>query len=171
MEYVRRYWNELVRLKVYSLYLAYYLRHDEKTNFHIKVFLAITSNSSIAAWVIWKDGIMPYVWSSIIAASQTISVIKDLLPLQSRLKSLASLSVGMQELCRKAEDQWFFIENGEWPINKIHSATIALMKSREDLVNQGFGNTSLPVKKKLLTLAEADAAIYLKARYNVEAQR
>lgn len=66
-EYQHRFWQELVQLRVHIYYLHQYHIAAERIETRLNMFLAITSNGSIATWAIW--GKWPIVWTIIIGLS------------------------------------------------------------------------------------------------------
>ena len=84
--YQERYWNMLVEARVHVFFLYHYASSSESMDKAINAFLAITSSTSIAAWVIWKK--FTLIWTILIAVSQIISAVKPFLPYNQRYKAV-----------------------------------------------------------------------------------
>ena len=74
----RLYWNELYVLQVQIGYLARVLARTERTDRGVRGFLAVTSTASAAGWAIWRE--WAFTWGVIIAASQVVNALRDVLP-------------------------------------------------------------------------------------------
>ena len=162
-DYQLRYWNEMGELKTNILYLGMYLEETQKIDRIIKMFLAVASNGSIAAWVIWKD--FPMVWGGIIAASQFLNAVKEYLPYQKRAKSISGLHIDLQDSFLYAEKIWFSIAEGEYTEKQINEAWIELKKRKNNFVKKHLGEDVLPENKKLLGKADEQKVEYFKVFY------
>jgi len=151
-EYQEKYWQELYDLKVHTTYFEIYLLQTEKINTYINAFLAITSSSSIASWVIWKE--YAFLWASIIVISQFITAIKEFLPYNSRITPISKVLKEMELLSLKYEEQWFYIADGQKMEEEINTLRFALKKSKVDILRKSFVKSILPSNPKYLEEAE-----------------
>ena len=151
-EHQERYWQEIYDLKVHVTYLEIYLAHTEKIDKYINAFLTISSSSSIAGWVIWKE--YEFVWASIIVASQFITSIKTFLPYNERIKSISKTIKEMELLLLEYEEKWFYIAKGEKTEEEINSLRFTLKKNKNKIYRKYFITSVLPVNKKYFEEAE-----------------
>lgn len=89
-KYQRRFWDELVQLRIHIFYLQQFHLVAEANETRLNMFLAVTANGSIATWAVW--GKWPMVWAFIIGISQAVNAIRPYLPYQKRAKAIAALS-------------------------------------------------------------------------------
>ncbi|KJU85539.1 hypothetical protein MBAV_002268 [Candidatus Magnetobacterium bavaricum] len=107
----KRYWAELTQLRVHIDYLDIYLEKTVERDKWIDIIAAVTSSSSIALWAIWQE--WKFVWGFIIAVSQVITAIKDLLPYKRRVKMINGLMYDLEDILHDCEKRWFDISIGE----------------------------------------------------------
>jgi len=162
--YQQKYWNQLKELKVHVYYVQGYAVKQNKYDQMINIFLAITSSSSIAAWALWKE--YQFVWACIIAASQVITAVKPLLPFKKRLSSLNKLGDMLSLIALKAERDWYFVAEGKWSVEEIHTKWADLKDDALAAENKCLNGITLPKDKSILTSAEVEADIYLKTTYH-----
>lgn len=160
-----RYWQEFIDTKRDAIYIDYYYRDTENIDRIIKIIIAVTSSTSIGAWVIWRD--MNWLWGSIIAMSQVISAIKEYLPYKHRLAALSGLSKQINGLAISAESDWFKIQKGALTEEEIDDLQIGIKKTKLSIVQKHFPIGSLPENKKILTLADKATRAYVGAFYGV----
>lgn len=154
-----QYWYNFATIKNNSIYINRYHAKVEKFDRKLKIFTAITSSSSIAAWAIWKD--WSFVWSIIIAASQILTAVKPLLPFKERLRALSLFGTELDALALAAEEGWFAVSHGRLTDEEIHKKTMALKKKVHTAQYTAFRNMSLPEDANLLIIAEKEAMDYM----------
>lgn len=164
--YQARYWKELYQLKVHLNYIELYLQNTEFNDKAIKIFLALTSSSSIAAWAIWREAAP--VWAIIIAASQVIAVIQSFLPYKARLKYLPELRHEFEELVHLTEKRWFDVSEGKLTEEEIHELQFGIRSRKNKALKKHLGNDTLPENPNLFNKAQESADIYFKNFYNTE---
>lgn len=165
--YQQRYWKELYQLKVHLNYLELYMEDSEFKDKVVSVFLALTSSTSIAGWVIWQEAAI--VWAVIIASSQVVSAIRGFLPYKSRLKALGGLVHEIEDLVLFAERKWFDVSEGRLTEEEIHELQYELRAKKTKALKKNLGNNILPEKPKLISKAQNSANIYFDNFYPVEA--
>ena len=85
------------------------------------MFTAITSSSSIGAWVILDK--LSWLWAAAIAVSHVIGAIKTYLPFKKRLSILYilyTLRNHLELLCLDIEKEYYPVFNGELTEKEIH---------------------------------------------------
>jgi hypothetical protein len=85
----RLYWNQLVELKVASVYIRLHRNRLARYDTLISTIRAVASSGGIAGWAIWHQ--FAFVWAVIIALSQVVDALKDVFPFSKRLKAAADL--------------------------------------------------------------------------------
>ncbi len=162
--YQQKYWNQLKELKVHVYYAQHYAVKQNKYDQIINIFLAISSSSSIAAWALWKE--YQFVWAFIIAASQVVTAIKPLLPYKKRLSALNKLGDMLSLIALKAERDWYFVSEGKWNEELIHTKWADLKENALAAENKCLNGITLPKDKTVLSSAESEADIYLQSTYS-----
>lgn len=161
--YQQKYWNQLKELKVHVYYVQHYAVKQSRNDQYINMFLAVTSSSSIAAWALWKE--YQFIWALIIAISQVVTAIKPLLPYKKRLMALNKLGDALSLIALRAERDWYFVAEGKWTEEQIHTKWSELKEDSLASENKCLGGLTLPKDTSSLSLAERDADAYLKSTY------
>ncbi len=164
--YQEQYWQELYDLKVHTSYLSIYLFNSEKIDTRINAFLAITSSTSIASWVIWKE--YQFVWASIIVISQLITAIKQFLPYNLRIKNISKALKEMELLSIEYEKKWFYIAEGKKTDEQIHTMRFEIKEKKSLIMSKYFTTNILPKDKKYLEEAENNVLQNINNYYNME---
>ena len=148
-----------MQLRASVYYLQAYQIHSEKWDNGIQIFLAITSSSSIGAWVIWNEyGI---IWGCVIAVSQVINAIKGFFPFQKRAKQIGSLNTEVEKLALDAESQWYSVFEGKLTDEDIFNLVTKLKQQKLEASHKHFKNQALPIKSKYITESEERTRAYL----------
>jgi hypothetical protein len=142
------------------------MENSEFRDKSVNIFLALTSSSSIAAWVIWQEAAI--VWAAIIAASQVITTIKSFLPYKNRIKSLGGMLHEFEDIVLFAEKKWFDVSEGKLTEEQIHELQFEIRTKKTKALKKHFGNTTLPEKPKLLVKAQSSADSYFNNFYPIE---
>lgn len=158
-----RYWKYLVQIKAWIFYIDFYTDNSYKWDKRVNVFLAITSSSSIAAWVIWNE--YGFIWALLIAISQVINAIKPHLPFSKRIESLGHLSSQLQVLFNKADYHWYKVSNGELSENKINELLFELRNQYTETVSKTLETEPLPDREDFKILADTKADEYFQRTY------
>ncbi|KJF93834.1 hypothetical protein CTN03_03555 [Photobacterium angustum] len=161
--YQERFWRELDQLKVHVYYLERYLEKTVSIDRNINMFLALTSNASIAGWVIWQE--YSFFWGTAIAISQAINAIKTFLPYSKRLKSLQGLTNDLESLFLSMESKWFDVSEGALTEEQIHKLHMGYKEKRRQLIQKYLGTTPLPENKKMMDKAKKSAQCYFQNFY------
>lgn len=164
--YQLRYWKELYQVKAHLNYLELYLQDSEIKDRSVNIFLAITSSGSIAGWAIWQQAAM--FWAIIIAASQVVTVIKNLLPYKARMKSLAGIIHDFEDIVLFAENSWFDVSEGKLTEEDIHKLQFDIRAQKTKALKKHLGSNTLPEKPRLLSKAQRSADMYFDNFYPVE---
>lgn len=161
--YQEKYWRELDQLKVHVYYLERYLEKTVSIDRNINMFLAFTSNASIAGWVIWEE--YSFIWGAVIAISQAINAVKIYLPYSKRLKSLQGLTNDLESLFLSMESKWFDVSEGYLTEEKIHKLHMRYKEKRRQLIQKYLGASPLPEDNGMLEKAKESAQLYFKNFY------
>ncbi|MBK8579675.1 MAG: hypothetical protein IPN78_16095 [Candidatus Accumulibacter sp.] len=160
------YWKEFYRLKVHINYVELMLSKTEYLDRGIKIFSAITSSTSIGAWVIWKD--YAIVWGGIIAASQVLSAIRQYLPYKDRIRCYAALLIELEEIQLGVESRWIEIAKGECTEVTIRKSLSVLRLKRHLAFKKHLPTTTVPDDGPLFEEAERRAVAYFQNFYSQE---
>ena len=102
-------WYSLVHSKTNEYYSAYVTRYYQWTDWIVNSFLVITTSSSVAAWILWKQ--FPLVWAIIIAISQLLMLLKPFLLFPKYVKTYNEKNLIFQHLSWELEKLWYNLEN------------------------------------------------------------
>ncbi len=158
-----RYWNELVQLKIYAMYLSSYELESKRIDTGIKIVLALASSSSIAAWVVWQH--LQFLWAAIIAGSQLLSAVKELLPYQRRAEKIASLGSELADLFNLAESNWYSVAEGEFTDAQINRLSMDVRRRFQKAFIKNLHGDPLPQRKGYSSRAKKEARIYFSTFY------
>jgi hypothetical protein len=153
-----QYWKELYQLKTHIGFIERQLEKSEGIDRFFKIFLAITSSSSIGAWAIWNEH--SWLWASIIAFSQVITAITPFLPYKGRIKAYSSLLHELEELMIRGEFKWHSISDGQLTPTEINKARFEIRAAKQKSLKK-YVSTTIPTDGKLHEQAEKSASVYL----------
>lgn len=157
----RRYWKELVALRTHTDYLHLYQLEAQAWDNRVNIFLAITSNTSIAAWAVW--GRIPLLWATLIGLSQLVTAVKGYLPYQRRIKQLAEVNSDLERLYLFAESRWYSVSEGELDNAEINELIAEIKRRKLKTVDEHLRITPLPPNEALLSKAEDEATKYFES--------
>lgn len=158
-----RFWQELVDLKRDCLYVEAYLDRTEALDRGINIFLACTSSTAIAGWVVWQR--FGFLWALLIAGAQVVNAIRPWIPYSRRLKALMGLAPELGALAITAEREWFDVAAGSMTEAEIHAGYIELKARRHEVMRSALADVRLPENRVLVAAADAAAAAYFLRRY------
>lgn len=164
-QYQRRYWQELVQLRVHIYYLRQLHLIAERNETRLNMLLAIASNGSIATWAIWSK--WPIVWAIIIGLSQFLNAIRPYLPYQRRIRAIVALGRELDELALYAEHKWFAVYEGQLTNANIHNEIIEIKRRKAKIENTHLGSLPLRWNAAFLKAAETQAQTYFLTAYEV----
>ena len=126
--------------------------------------MALSSSAAIGGWLVWKE--IPYLWAVIIGASQILQTVSPLLPHKQRLKALHGLSVELDALCIRSEEDWNSVINGKISDDEIHALYIKHKKKAQQIFDENMKGLGLPDSPKLLAKAKKMAYTYFSNQYS-----
>jgi hypothetical protein len=105
-----RYWKRLTQR---------YLRRDKA----MKIFIAISSSGTVAAWSIWSEH--PAVWKVLSAIAAIVGISMPIFNYQKTIEIASELSGKWWEIRNEYEQQWNDLKNNEdiSELRKRHSIT------------------------------------------------
>jgi hypothetical protein len=159
-----QYWKELYQLKTHIEFIVLQLERAESIDRAQKIVLAISSSSSIGAWVIWNE--LSWLWAGIIAFSQVVSAINPYMPYKNRIKAYVALLNELEELMIRAEFKWHAIAEGKLTAAEINKVRFDIRATKQRSLNK-YVNITIPTNDQLHAKAEASATAYLANFYPV----
>lgn len=161
----QQYWNQLTQFKYELCYLsaqfAKYITLDRK----IKIGLAITSSTAIAAWATWTS--LSFFWGFIIALGQVISAVNGMLPYQKRIKELSEMQPRLNAVYILAEKKWYDVANGKLTEEEINELLYIQFMEWGQIDQAYFCEDALPRDEKCTDRAEYEKNIYFERRFGV----
>ncbi len=113
-----RYWNYLKEKRIYVYYLDAEAECSYIVDKAVKIYCALSSSTSIAAWAVWSQ--YSFVWAALIAVSHVITAVYDLLPFSKKLKTAAPFIKELKQLCNRIEHDWFQVSSGKLTEEEIN---------------------------------------------------
>ncbi|HUW05877.1 MAG TPA: hypothetical protein VMW01_06430 [Williamwhitmania sp.] len=104
MEIRTKIWNFLNDSKTNECFSSLILKHYQKLDLSLNLFLVFTTTSSVAAWAIWKE--FPLLWALIIAISQVITIAKPYFLFPKYIKVFYEKNILWQQLSLELEELW-----------------------------------------------------------------
>jgi hypothetical protein len=104
-------WTNLVNVKFKCIYLGHLISRNQKISLWINIFLAVVSLSSFSAWTIWN--IMPGLFTTLVAVSNILMVVKPLLSFDKRIKELSEKLARLEDIQFEYEKLWYHLLTNE----------------------------------------------------------
>lgn len=158
-----KYWKYMVQIKAWTFYLDLYEESSYKWDKRIKIFSAVVSSSSIAAWAVWNE--LSYVWSVIIAVSQVLSAVKDFLPYSNRLKVIVPFKDDLKILYNKIEFNWFNVASGELTEEEINKMLFDFKNEFANIENKNLKEEILLDNETFKEKADEKTELYFKNNF------
>lgn len=158
-----RFWKEFHQLKVQVIYVQELLRVAERNERLLKIVTAITSSTSIAAWIIWKE--WAQVWGGIIAGSQVLSAVYPQLPYKERLRTYSAMLQDLEKLMIDVEHKWQGVADGSMTTSQINRERTQLQTKKDAILNKHMPRGVFPSNPKIAKLAEIEATNYFSNFY------
>lgn len=158
-----KYWKYMVQIKAWTFYLDLYEESSYKWDKRIKIFSAVVSSSSIAAWAVWNE--LSYVWSVIIAVSQVLSAVKDFLPYSNRLKVIVPFKDDLKFLYNKIEFNWFNVASGELTEEEINKMLFDFKDEFANIENKNLKEEILLDNETFKEKADEKTELYFKNNF------
>ena len=157
-QYQQAYFKFMTQSREHVFYLYEHIALSDRCDTKINMFMAISSSSSIAAWVIWQK--LSCVWAFIIACSQVITATKAYFPFKKRLATLYPLKNELERLCLEVEKDWYTVSKGEMTERDIHHRTSMFKAKKAEIEQKYLSNMVLPEKGPLLSKAIVRNKVY-----------
>lgn len=157
-----QYWNEMHALKTHINFIELKLQQAETIDRRIKIFLAITSSSSIGGWVIWQE--YSIFWAFLIATSQVITAILPHLPYAARIKQYSAVINDLSALMIRAEYKWNVIASGQLTDEQINDARFSVLTAKNKALARHIRST-IPSDDKIHQKAESLSVDYFSLYY------
>lgn len=164
-DYQKRFWQEIVLLRVHLYYLQYFQFEAEKNERTLNIVLAIISNTSLAAWAISQH--WQLLWAFLIGVSQIINATRPYLPFKKRSNVIIGMRRELDELALQAEYKWYKISEGENTNEEIHEEIINIKKRKSKIELTYIGSSPLPENEIFLKKAEFNAQKYFHTAYGI----
>ena len=104
-----RYWSMLTNIKFKSFYYWKYRDISQKIVFWLKTVSTFTTSAGVICLLLQDK--LPYVWTALIAVSQTYQAVQHLLPFEERITRINFFMPPLDKLINKIEREWEYIEN------------------------------------------------------------
>jgi len=158
------YWRELGELATAFCYYRLLRNRLTRLNQSVGIIKAVAASGTIAAWAIWKQATL--FWAAIIAASQLIDAVKDVIPFQRNNKSANDVVNTLDTILIDSQFEWEDIFAGHLPDNEISTRRRKIVRLRVEAERKHFPDGHV-VSRRLFALARVEARNYLSAMYEV----
>jgi hypothetical protein len=132
----------------------------------VEIIKAVASSGGIGGWVIWKE--IPFVWTSIIVATQLVDVFKGIFPFSRSHKAASDLTVALEVIYIDAEDEWESIHAGRLTAAEITKQRTKLRKLQL-AEERKFFPEGVELPQSLIRLATEEANAYFETTFSGEA--
>lgn len=160
-----RYWNYMQEKRCYIYYMDMFVEYSYKLDKCIRMASAVTSSAGIAAWAVWQQ--YSYVWAAIIAFSQVVNAVKDILPYSKRLKYMAPFIKELKLLYNKIEFNWFQVSSGSITEEEMNRLLYNFENEFIEMENEHLVKEALPNNKRFMKKAKEETDIYFQRFFNV----
>jgi hypothetical protein len=157
------YFNELFQLKVQCEYMRRYRDTLSGRIRWLATIRAVASSGAIAGWAIIQAH--PMAWATVIAAAQVADVLKDVFPFTARHKAVSGLVTSLEAQVIEALFEYEGVAAERFTNEEITERRRTLMKVRHEAEAEHLSTGDLPIKAKLLALAEEDAVAYFETMF------
>lgn len=157
-------WATFCNMKFKGFILSLLVSRYQKMDRNLNIFLAIASSGSIAVWAIWKE--LPLFWSSIIAISQVVTVIKPHFPYSKMIKELNSRCYKMDLLNIELERFWRRFEIETIPTDLAMKILYDQKRSYAEILNFP-DDLVFETPTKIENAANGKMRTYLKLQFGV----
>lgn len=133
------YWQELQQLKARVICARLYRNQLGRRVRAVELVKAFASSGAIGGWVIWHD--LPFVWATIIAASQILDAVKGVFSFTKLHRAAADLAVAMEVIWIDAETEWAGIYAGKLSDDEISKRLAKLRKLQLETEHKHWGSS------------------------------
>jgi len=158
-----QYWMQFKQFKENAFYLHEFISRDERIERWRTIGLAIGTSSAMGAWLIWKE--YPYVWAVVIGLTQFLQVVSPFFPQRQRIKAIHGMSIDMDSLVIKMEDEWHQVARGKLTDDGIHDLLMKYKKKAQSIFDAHMKGADLPENQRLLKRARRSLDIFLSNQY------
>jgi hypothetical protein len=155
-------WTNLVNVKFKCIYLGHLIHRDKRISLWINIFLAIISLSSISAWTIWK--ILPGLFTSLIAVSNILMVIKPILSFEKRIKELNEKIVMLEDVQFEYERLWYHFETKSIDENQASKTFFEIYEKQKNSLRTS-NELIIGKNKKITAKSDIETDNYLRNHY------
>jgi hypothetical protein len=158
------YWRQLVELKVLGVYMRLYRDNLHKWVRRLGIIRAVASSGGIGGWAIWSEHAL--IWSCIVAASQVVDALQNVLPVIRQHRATADLASALETLFIDAQLEWEDVFSGRLSEVDINTRRHRLQKLKQEAERKHFPE-GLEENGGLFKLAQAEAEAYFAAEYSI----
>jgi hypothetical protein len=162
------YWQEFTQLKLDTCYVRDYRDSIARWETVAAAIRAVTSSSSIAAWVIWRK--YAFIWAALIAASQVADALRDVFPFRKRRQALSGWSNALNRLFVDAQRDWDNISAGSISNTKIAACTHQL-RQKIQRYEETYVPDGLVRKQTIFEAAQKEMETFFRTRYPIDEEK
>jgi hypothetical protein len=154
-----RFWNTFYELVAHGYLLQAHCTRAADIDRRVKIFLAVTSTTSLGIWAVFK--VYPNFWAAIIVITQIVSATAKYLPYSSRLKASAGCAHDYRDIQNWAEGKWCDIVEGQLTEVQINKLRVELKARTATVERKHFPLDGLPRDAALTEAATIEAERYI----------
>ena len=160
-----QYWIRLTQYKFSIYYFDAYIARNVKINRFIKILTAVLSSSAIAAWVNWAQ--YAFFWGFIIAISQVISAVNEIMPYRNRVKELSRAVNEFSVIYVEMESDWYNVASGSWTENEINKKLYEYVSRWSEIETTTLSDDYLSQDIECFEFAEKQKNDYFEKHFGV----
>jgi hypothetical protein len=155
-------WTNLLNSKFKCIYLGHLINRNKRISLGINIFLAIISLSSISAWAIWK--VLPGLFTTFIAVSNILMVIKPLLSYEKKIKELTEKLILLEDVQFEYEKLWYQLETKEINEGQVSKTFFDIYEKQKNSLRTST-ELIMGENKKITSKSDKETDSYIKNLY------
>ena len=157
------FFTKLQYVRFALIYYSKYYSFVSKLERSVYIFCSAISCGSVAGWFVW--GKVPFLWATLIAISQIITVSWPLLPYSRRRIGLEMMIPKLRTLANEMEHEWD-VYNGDDDYDFVE-AHFRYSSAIVQITNDYLGAEEIPILKSIDDAANKQQNEYIMRRFNI----
>ena len=161
-----KFWSMYEQVKYSERYFFFYREEAKAKDRNVKIFLIVTSLSSIANLGLWEK--IPFLWAIIALVAQVVSAILYLFPYSDQITALNYLLPELDHLLNQIDYDWDQINEFQAiPDLEINKLVLEYNEKYSNLEHRYTNGVSFPRNEKCDKKAQGDCEQFKYARFGI----
>ena len=158
-----QYWYLMYQKKKQVFYLDYYLAEYVFIKRVLKAILVLGSSGALATWA--YSGKHPLICGAIIAFSQVISTVYEILPYKRRITDMSSLKAAWDSVYLLIESDYFYVDSDQRSDEEINDLIKKYNETWNSIDDKYFKDDALPELNRISKKANIKTKNYFANKY------